>query len=153
MARMIFVNLPVTDVVASTAFYESLGFPKNPMFSDKNTSCIIISEHIYVMIMMRDTFQGYMPKEPVEKTICDAKTSTETLLCLSCERKEEVDELVEKAGKGGGRMDTTKSQEMERMYGRSFEDLDGHVWETVWMDMAAFEKEQEGCPAKQCGGT
>ncbi|KFY19588.1 hypothetical protein V493_07900 [Pseudogymnoascus sp. VKM F-4281 (FW-2241)] len=129
MPRKIFINLCVTDIVAATAFYTSIGATKNPTFSNETTSCMVFSDSIYVMIMLPPFFTQFVP--PGKQT-ADSKKVSEVLLCITVDKKEEVDELVATAAREGGKADPTKLPEMEGMYGRSFEDLDGHVWELMW---------------------
>jgi uncharacterized protein len=129
--RSLFINLPVADTAASKAFYAALGFPHNPDFSDDGTACIVISEHLFVMAMERARFQGF-----IEGEIAPAGT-VEVLNTLSCDSREEVDQLVTKALDAGGRP-WKPTNDLGHMYGGSFQDPDGHVWEVVWMDPAAL---------------
>jgi len=135
MAKMIFVNLPVKDVARSTSFYESIGATKNPMFSDETASCMVFSDTIHVMVLSHEKFSQFTPKK-----IADAHSASEVLICVSADSKAEVDETVDKAAKAGGRADPAQKQDYGFMYGRSFEDLDGHIWEVMWMDMEAASK-------------
>lgn len=135
MAKMIFVNLPVKDVARSTSFYEKIGATKNPMFSDETASCMVFSETIHAMILSHEKFSQFTPKK-----IADANTTSEVLICLSADSREQVDEIVELAGKAGGKTDPSPHQDYGFMYGRSFEDLDGHIWELMWMDMASAQE-------------
>lgn len=135
MAKMIFVNLPVKDVARSTSFYESIGGTKNPMFSDETASCMVFSDTIHVMVLSHEKFSQFTPKK-----IADAHTSSEVLICLSADSKAEVDDTVDKAAKAGGKADPAQKQDYGFMYGRSFEDIDGHIWEIMWMDMEAAAK-------------
>lgn len=132
MQRMIFVNLPVTDIEASTAFYERIGATKNPQFSSEDTSCMVVTETIFVMIMTHQRFRDFSPK-----AIPDAHRSAQVLLCLSAESREAVDATVASA-ETGGKADPCPKQDYGFMYGRSFEDPDGHIWEVMWMDPAAL---------------
>ncbi|OKO82920.1 lactoylglutathione lyase [Bradyrhizobium sp. NAS80.1] len=132
MPKMIFVNLPVTDLTRATAFYEAIGADKNPQFSDDTASCMVFSETIYVMLLTHDKFRQFTPK-----TIADAKTSSEVLICLSADSRNDVDDIVGKATASGGKADPGPKQDFGFMYGRSFEDPDGHFWEVMWMDVAA----------------
>jgi len=132
MAKMIFVNLPVTDLARATAFYQAIGAEKNPQFSDDTASCMVFSETIYAMLLTHDKFRQFTPKK-----IADAKTSSEVLICLSADSRTEVDDIVGKAHSGGGGVDPCPKQDYGFMYGRSFEDPDGHIWEVMWMDVAA----------------
>lgn len=135
MPKMIFVNLPVSDLGRSTAFYESVGAAKNPQFSDETASCMVLSDTIFVMLLTHDKFAQF-----TSKTIADAHKSAQVLLCLSAESREAVDELVETATAAGTVIDPTPKQDYGFMYGRSFEDPDGHIWEVMWMDVAAAEE-------------
>ena len=132
MPRMIFLNLPVTDLRHATAFYEAIGATRNPQFSDDTASCMVFSETIYVMLTTRDKFRHFTPKP-----IADAKTSNQALFCLSADSRREVDEIVGKAKAAGGMADPSPIDEYDFMYGRSFEDPDGHMWGVNWLDMAA----------------
>jgi len=132
MSRMIFVNLPVTDVKRSTAFYQAVGATKNPQFSDESTSCMVISDTIFVMVMSHEKFNSFTPK-----AIPDAHNTAQVLLCLSADSRQAVDEMVGKAARDG-KLDPTPLQDYGFMYGRSFEDPDGHIWEVMWMDPAAI---------------
>jgi len=132
MPRMIFVNLPVSDLKRATAFYEQIGATKNPQFSDDTASCMVFSETIYAMLLTHEKYAQF-----TNKTIVDARTSSEVMIALSADSRDEVDGLVGKAMKGGGAPDPTPTQDFGFMYGRSFEDPDGHIWEVVWMDVEA----------------
>jgi uncharacterized protein len=134
MTQMIFVNLPVADLARATAFYEAIGAEKNPQFSDATAACMVFSETIFVMLLTHDKFRQFTPK-----AIADARTTSEVLLCLSAESREAVDETIVKAGRAGGRLDPGPQQDHGFMYGRSFEDPEGHIWEVMWMDMAAAQ--------------
>jgi predicted lactoylglutathione lyase len=131
MSRKIFVNLPIRDMKRSRAFFEALGFRFNPQFTNEQGACMVISEDIYVMLLVESFFQTF-----TKKPIADAKKATEVLVCLSCESRAEVDEFVRKALAAGGAAPNAP-QDHGFMYGHGFEDLDGHVWELTWMDPAA----------------
>lgn len=135
MPKMIFVNLPVKNVARSTSFYEAIGATRNLMFSDETASGMVFSDTIHVMILDHDKFSQFTPKK-----IADANTVSEVLVCLSAESKAEVDATVEKAVNAGGKADPGPKQDYGFMYGRSFEDLDGHIWEIMWMDMEEAKK-------------
>ncbi|MGK2286308.1 VOC family protein [Pedomonas sp. V897] len=139
MQRMIFVNLPVRDLARSTAFYEALGFAKNPQFSNDDASCMMWSEVIVVMLHTHEHFLRFSPRP-----VSDATKACEVLLCLSAETREAVDALVQKAGTAGGGVDPCPVQDHGFMYGRSYEDPDGHIWEVVWMDPAAVAESNAG---------
>ena len=142
MPRMIFVNLPVADVKRSTAFYEAIGATKNPQFSDDSTSCMVISDTIFVMIMTHEKFRQFSPK-----AIPNAHETAQVLLALSADSREAVDDMVAKAGAQGVKLDPCPQQDYGFMYGRSFEDPDGHIWEVMWMDPAAVEGQQDTAAA------
>ena len=132
MSKMIFINLPVTDLARSMAFYEAVGATNNPQFSDESAACMVVSETIHVMLLTHTKWRGF-----TSKAIPDAKTSAQVLLCLSADSKDDVVAYVDKAVAAGGTGDPTPTQDFGFMYGRSFEDPDGHIWEVMWMDMAA----------------
>jgi predicted lactoylglutathione lyase len=132
MAKMIFVNLPVSDLARSTAFYQAIGGEKNPQFSDDTASCMVFSESIYVMLLTHDKYRQFTSKK-----IADAKATSQVLICLSADSREAVDDMVAKAQGAGGGADPGPKQDYGFMYGRSFEDPDGHHWEVMWMDVTA----------------
>ncbi|NGM52396.1 VOC family protein [Caulobacter sp. 602-2] len=132
--RMIFVNLPVADLGRSKAFFEALGFSINPQFSDETAACVVVSETIFVMLLTHDKFRQFITGE-----ISDAHAATEVLTCLSAGSREEVDDLLAKALANGGKA-WKPIMDMGPMYGASFQDPDGHVWEVMYMDMAAMEQ-------------
>jgi predicted lactoylglutathione lyase len=125
--QQIFVNLPVKDLPRSRAFFEALGYSFNPEFSNSGGACCVISEHIYATLLTEPFFKGF-----TKKPSADAKQSTEVLICLSCESRAQVDELVARAIAAGGSAPNPK-QDHGFMYSHGFEDLDGHVWELVYM--------------------
>jgi uncharacterized protein len=131
MARMIFVNLPVADLDRSVAFYRSIGAEQNVQFSDETAACMVLSETIHVMLLTHAKFAQFTPKR-----IADARETSEVLLCVSCDSRAAVDEITEAALAAGGR-EPREPQDHGFMYGRSFEDPDGHIWEPMFMDMAA----------------
>ena len=128
--RMIFVNLPIKSAAASKAFFEALGFTFNPKFSSDDTLCLVISDTIFAMLLEEKRFKDFINGE-----IADPNT-TEVLTCLSCESRQEVDDLLARA-KAAGATDWKPSADMGFMYYGSFRDLDGHAWELMWMDPAA----------------
>ena len=133
MNRMIFVNLPVTDLAKSIAFYEAIGAAADPHFRDENTQMMRISDEICVMLLNHARFQGF-----TSRRIPNAHETAQVLLCLSCGSRAEVDDTTGKAAGAGGEADPNPKQEHgDFMYGRSFADPDGHIWELVWMDVAA----------------
>ena len=134
MSRKIFVNLPVKDLKKSMEYFGRLGFTFNPQFTDETAACMVISEDIFAMLLTHAKFKDFTSKE-----ICDATKATEVLVCLSCESRAEVDKLVDQALAGGGQI-AHEPMEYGFMYGRSFHDLDGHIWEAVWMDPSAIQQ-------------
>ena len=131
MSTQIFVNLPVKDLQRATDFYLGLGYSKNPEFSDDNATCVVVNEHIYVMLLVERFFQTF-----TKKKVCDSATHTEAILALSADTKQDVDTLVNQAAAGGGQP-SEESMDQGGMYSRSFQDLDGHHWEVFWMDQVA----------------
>lgn len=133
MATKIFVNLPVKNLKRSIDFFTKLGFGFNPQFTDETATCMVVSDDIFVMLLTHDKFKTFTPKE-----ICDATKSTEVLVCLSSESREELDEMVRKAVAAGG---TTYSEPQDHsfMYAHGFQDLDGHIWELIYMEPSALD--------------
>ena len=127
MNRLIFINLPVADLPKAMAFYKALGFSHNPQFTDDTAACIVISDVIHVMLLTHPKFADFTPK-----AICDTRTSTEVLNCLSCESREEVQSLVSKAAAAGGSI-YAEPKDYGFMFQHSFADPDGHQWELVHM--------------------
>lgn len=132
MSTKIFVNLPVKDLKRSVEFFTKLGYTFNPHFTDEKATCMIVGEDIFVMLLVESFFKTFTPKP-----IADATSSTEVLIALSAESREKVDELVAKAVAAGG---TTPmpAQDHGFMYQHGYQDLDGHMWELVWMDPKAI---------------
>ena len=128
---MIFVNLPVTDLARSIAFYEAVGATRNPQFSDDTAACMVISDTIFVMLLTREKFASF-----TSRPIGD-RSSVHALLCVSCDSKAAVLAQLDAATRAGGTPDPTPEQDYGLMYGRSYEDPDGHIWEIMWMDHAA----------------
>jgi predicted lactoylglutathione lyase len=139
MPQMIFVNLPVTDVARSTAFYEAIGCTKDERFSNEMASSMQLSDTIVFMLLSHDFFKGFTPKP-----IADAHATTEALICISRDSREAVDAIVDKAAAAGGRIDIREKQDMGFMYGRSFEDPDGHIFEPMFMDLDAAMEAMSG---------
>lgn len=136
--RMIFVNLPVTDLRKSRAFLEALGAVNEPRFTDETAACMTLSDSIHVMLLTHDKFSQFTPLP-----IADAKAGSQVLLCLSSDSRESVDATVERAVSAGGAADPSPKQDYGVMYGRSVADPDGHIWEIMWMDAAAAERGAE----------
>jgi predicted lactoylglutathione lyase len=129
MSTKIFVNLPVKDLEKSKEFFLKLGYSFNQQFTDEKAASLVISEHIYAMLITEPFFKTFIPN----KEIADTAKTKEVLVALSTNSKEEVDELTNKAIAAGGRQ-FREPEDHGFMYARSFEDLDGHVWEVIWMD-------------------
>ena len=132
MPKMIFVNLPVTNLAASRRFYESLGFVNNPQFSDDTAACMVFSETINVMLLTHAKWRTFTTR-PIPPS-----SSSEVLLAVSCDSREAVDAMNTAAGANGGTADINPMQDLGFMYNRNLADPDGHVWEAVWMNPAAF---------------
>lgn len=128
MHRQIFVNLPVQDLDRSRAFFSSLGFEFNPAYSDDKALCMVLHENIFVMLLTEPFFQTF-----TRKPVADAHSTTEVLVALSCETRQQVDDLVARARAAGGGV-PREPQDHGFMYAHAFEDLDGHIWE--WVAMA-----------------
>ena len=141
MSKMIFVNLPVSDLDRSIAFYEAIGGTKNEKFSNEKAAAIVFSDSIYVMLLTHDFYRTFTAKE-----IADSRRTSGVLLALSCGSPADVDSMVERAVAAGGTADPGPKQDFGFMYGRSFEDPDGHHWEPHWMDSKAAE---QGVPAAE----
>lgn len=137
MPQMVFINLPVTDLRRATAFYQSIGATKNEMFCDDTASCMVFSDTIFAMLLTHEKFSQFTSKK-----IVDAQSSCEVMLCLSADSRAAVDALVNKATRAGGAGDPCPRQDYGFMYGRSFEDPDGHIWEVAWMDLEAAATSQ-----------
>ncbi|WP_031110567.1 VOC family protein [Streptomyces sp. NRRL S-146] len=131
--QMIFVNLCTGDLGASKKFFTELGFTINEQFSDDTTASVVISETIVVMVHTREKYLQFTKKE-----VADSTKTSEVLIALSSESREKVDELVEKAVAAGGSV-SGETQDHGFMYGRAFDDVDGHTFEVVWMDPAAVQ--------------
>lgn len=131
MATQIFVNLPVKDLPRSVAFFTRLGFTFNPRFTDHNATCMIVGENIFVMLLVESFFKTF-----TKKALCDAARSTEVLVCLSCESRAQVDERVAQALAAGGAA-PNEAKDHGFMYQHGFEDLDGHLWELIYMEPTA----------------
>lgn len=130
MATSIFVNVPVRDLKAAMAYYKALGFDHNPQFTDDTAASIVISDTIYVMLLTHDKFSEFS-----NKPVPDAKAQIGTLYALSRDSREAVDQIAE-AGLAAGGTEQRDAQDYGFMYSRSIADLDGHVWEYVFMDMS-----------------
>src|SRR5690606_8829365 len=134
MTQMIFINLPVADVQASTIFYEALGATKNGTFSDETCSSMVISDTVTAMLLSHTRWRDFTSKK-----IPNARESAQVLLCLSMDSRAACDAAVDAAVTAGGVADPIPKQDHDFMYGRSYEDPDGHIWEAMWMDVAEME--------------
>lgn len=134
MATKIFVNLPVKDLSKSIDFFTKLGYQFNPQFTDEKATCMIVSEDIFVMLVVETFFKTFTKKE-----ICDATAYTETIISLSADKRENVDEMIKKAIQAGG---TTPREPTDYgwMYQHGFQDPDGHLWEIIYMDMSKIDQ-------------
>jgi len=134
MATKIFVNLPVKDLKRSMEFFTKLGYKFNPQFTDETAACMIVSDDIYIMLLTHPKFKEFTPK-----AICDATKSTEVLVCLSCESRDSVNDMVRNAVAAGG---TTYAQSKDYgfMYQHGFQDLDNHMWELIYMEPNGIAK-------------
>jgi uncharacterized protein len=136
MSRLIFVNLPIENLERSKRFYEAIGARNEPKFSNEAAAMMVLSDTIHVMLLTKPFYSTF-----TSKTIADAHTSSQVLLAISADSPAEVDQLVEAAAANGGKADPGPKQEMGgMMYGRSFEDPDGHHWEPMWMDPQMAEQ-------------
>ncbi|MFO1176726.1 MAG: VOC family protein [Paracoccaceae bacterium] len=133
MPRMIFVNLPVHDLAKATAFYQAIGATLNPTFSDDTASCMVFSETIYTMLLTHAKWAQF-----TTKPIADTTKTTEVMLALTCDSRDDVGTMLTAAAGAGGKADVNPAQDYGFMLNRSFADPDGHVWEAVWMDPAGM---------------
>ena len=131
MNRQIFINLATKNLKQTKAFFEGLGFQFNPTFSNDDGCCLIIADNISVMLLTETHFKNF-----TDKSICDSQTSAESLLCITCESRDEVDLLVSKAKSLGANI-PGEPLDHGFMYGHGFDDLDGHSWELIFMDPSA----------------
>ncbi len=135
MAKL-YINLPVTDLLRATTFYEAIGFTKNTDFSNEDASAMIWDESLSVMLLTPGFCTNFLGK----KTISDAHTTTEVLNALELDSHEAVDAFFDKAITAGGKK-TIETYDHGFMYGRDFEDPDGHIWEAFWMDVSQMPKQ------------
>ena len=134
MATKIFVNLPVKDLKKSMEFFRKLGYTFNAQFTDETAACMVIAEDIFAMLLTEAKFKGF-----TRNAICDARKSTEMLMALSCDTRDQVDDTVRKAVAAGGNT-YNKPQDHGFMYGHGFQDLDGHIWEVFFMEPSATKQ-------------
>ena len=135
MTTQIFVNLPVKDLNETVDFFTKLGFAFNPQFTDENATCMIVNNDIFVMLLVEKFFKTFTKKE-----LCDTTKDTEVIVALSTESREKVDQMINKVIEAGGK-EHRKPQDHGWMYGRSFEDINGHLWEVIFMDKNALKKQ------------
>lgn len=126
--QMIFVNLPVRDLEKSKTFFAALGYTFNPQFTNENAACMVISDSIFVMLLVEAFFKGF-----TTKPLSDARQQTEVITCLSADSRKAVDGLVDKA-LAAGASEPMPARDYGFMYQRGFQDLDGHLWEIAHMD-------------------
>lgn len=128
MSTKLFLNLPVKDLNRSVGFFERLGFSFDPNFTDESATCMIVDDGVFVMLLTEPFFGTF-----TRKGVADANSTTEAITCLGLESRQRVDELVDAAFAAGA---GTANEAMDEgfMYLRSFQDLDGHIWEVTWMD-------------------
>ena len=138
MSIRIFVNLPVEDLNRSVEFFTKLGFGFDEQYTDETATCMIVSDNIFVMLLTKEKFQTFTPKQ-----ICDAGKFTEVLVCLSLESRANVEEMVAKAVAAGGST-YNERQDHGFMYAHGFQDLDGHIWELIYMDSTAIKEPLKG---------
>ena len=138
MTTKIFVNLPVKDLNKTIKFFTKLGFKFNPQFTDENATCMIIGKDSFAMLLVEKFFKTFIPN----KNICYAKKSTEVLVAISVESRAKVDEMAQKAAEAGGK-EYRKVQDYGWMYGRAFEDINGHIWEIFYMNEKAMPEEMK----------
>lgn len=137
MTNQIFVNLPVENLSITVEFFKKLGFSFNPQFTDDNATCMIISDNVFVMLLVKKFFKTFTKKE-----ICDTRKDTETIIALSAESRQKVDEMIHNVIEAGGN-EPREAQDHGWMYGRSFEDINGHLWEIIYMDEEALKKQHK----------
>ena len=135
MAKKIFINLPVTDLKKAMAFYTAIGFTNNPQFTDETAACMVLTEEIYVMLLTQNKFSEFTKKE-----IGDTRKTASVINSLSVDSNDEVNTMMEKALKAGGK-EPNEAKDYGFMQQRSFEDLDGHLWEVLYMDLSKFPQQ------------
>jgi len=136
MTTQIFVNLPVKDLSRTVEFFKKLGFAFNPQFTNENATCMIINNNIFVMLLVEKFFKTFTKKE-----ICDTTKDTEVIIALSTESREKVDEMMQNVFEAGGK-ESREPQDHGWMYGRSFQDINGHLWEIIYMDEKALKNDE-----------
>jgi uncharacterized protein len=137
LTTKIFVNLPIKDLNKTIEFFIKLGFKFNPQFTDENATCMIVGEDIFVMLLVEKFFKTFTKKQ-----ISDTSKNTEVIVALSVEGRENVDQMINKAIEAGGR-ESREPQDHGWMYERGFEDIDGHLWEIIYMDESALKNDKK----------
>jgi len=133
-SRKIFVNLPVRNLDTSVEFFTNLGFTFDPRFTDESGTCMVVSDEAFVMLLVQDRFRDF-----TRKALCDSTTHIEAILAVSADSREQVDQLADTALAAGGQP-ANEPMDHGFMYGRSFHDPDGHLWEVIWMDPSAVDQ-------------
>ncbi|MBP0717757.1 VOC family protein [Burkholderia sola] len=131
MPTQLFINLPVQDLPKATEFYTALGARMNPQFSDETSSCMVLTDTLFVMLMPHEKWAHF-----TKKPIADSRRESEVMLALNVEDRDTVDKMTDTAGTHGGQADVNARQDLGFLYGRSFEDPDGHIWEVIYVDMS-----------------
>jgi len=147
MPKLVFINLPVVDLARSIAFYEAVGAELNPAFSDEAAACMVISDTIHAMLLTHEKFSSF-----TDRAIPDAHKTAQVLICVSEDSRDAVDAVIDRAAGAGGQADPNPKQDYGFMYGRSYADPDGHIWETMWMDPDAVAQGPEAFAAQVGGG-
>ena len=142
MAKLIFINLPVSDLARATAFYQAVGAVKNAQFSDDTASCMVFSDTIHAMLLTHDKYRQFTTRK-----VADARATSQVFFCITADSSAEVDDLVSKAGGARGVVDPSPPDDYDFMYGRSFEDLDGHLWGVNWINFEMVAKDGPASPA------
>jgi len=145
--KSVFINLPVTDLSRSEAFYRALGAGKNPMFSDETAACMVFSDAIYVMLLTHEKFSTF-----TDRAILDAQKTAQVMIALTQDNRDAVDAVLARAVAAGGLADPNPQQDYGFMYSRSSADPDGHIWELFWMDPDAAQQGPEAFAAQMGGG-
>ena len=140
-SRKLFVNLAVDDLDRAVQFFSKLGFAFDPRFTDDHATCMIVSDEAFVMLLVKDRFKDFTSKE-----LADPATHTEAIVAVSAESRDEVDELADRA-LAAGAAHANDPLDMGFMYGRSFQDPDGHIWELIWMDPSAIAEQEAAAGA------
>lgn len=137
MSRMIFVNFPVSDLPQAMKFYEAIGFTNNPQFTDDSAAAMVLTDVIHVMLLTHDRWRGFTNR-PIAPS-----TASEVMVCISSDSRDEINRMLDVVAASGGTADVNAVQDHGFMFSRSFADLDGHVWEVMWMDPAVVSGEAQ----------